>query len=43
MARRQHRIVLTPDAWSFTADDAYAKLRHVYPTPEQDTVREIAY
>lgn len=25
-------------AWSFTADDAYAKLRHVYPVPEQDTV-----
>lgn len=25
-------------SWSFTADDAYAKLRHVYPIPEQDTV-----
>ncbi len=26
-------------AWSFTADEAYAKLRHVYPIPDQDTVR----
>jgi DDE superfamily endonuclease len=25
-------------AWSFTADDAYAKLRHVYPIPDEDTV-----
>jgi DDE superfamily endonuclease len=25
-------------AWSFTADDAYARLRHVYPVPEQDIV-----
>lgn len=24
-------------AWSFTADDAYVKLRHVYPTPDADT------
>ena len=30
-------------AWSFTADDAYAKLRHVYPIPDPDTVREMAY
>ena len=26
-------------AWSFTADEAYAKLRHVYPVPNDDTVR----
>ena len=33
-ARRQ------PLAWSFTADDAYAKLRHVYPIPDDpDSVR----
>ncbi|MCA9880350.1 MAG: transposase, partial [Thermomicrobiales bacterium] len=26
-------------SWSFTADDAYRKLRHVYPTPNDDSVR----
>ena len=26
-------------AWAFTADDAYAKLRHVYPVPDDDIVR----
>jgi hypothetical protein len=26
-------------AWSFTADDAYDRLRHVYPIPDPDTVR----
>lgn len=26
-------------AWAFTADDAYANLRHVYPIPNDDTVR----
>ena len=25
--------------WSFTADDAYDRLRHVYPIPNQDTSR----
>jgi hypothetical protein len=26
-------------AWSFSADDAYDRLRHVYPIPHDDTVR----